>query len=269
MAATYVLQGSANWDVSHWHVGGVDADPALPVAGDTLDLGAYILTMNVAALPAGGGVFAEIKSTGVGSVAIALDSATFHDGASLGVTKLTTGTENLISVTGTTDHVLTITGSGTWTAALAGATSKSAVRFNSAGGSLIILGSPTIIGGSATTCSGLTNITTGTITATANFVGGSTTENFGLYNVSTGAVTIIGNVTGGSGPRCPGICNYVAGVLTINRGNLIWSSTNVAITGKFVYNPGPANYISIPNTAGTALIYSMINRGAAPVNFVR
>jgi hypothetical protein len=59
--------------------------------------------------------------------------------------------------------------------------------------------------------------------------------------------TINGNITGGSGNSSAAISN--GGTLTINGGNIVNTSTAMAISGKTpTYNPNADNYIQFGTT---------------------
>ena len=97
-----------------------------------------------------------------------------------------------------------------------------------------------------------TTSTTGT-PVIVNTCTGSSTSNEGVGCYASGAIMSVGSCVATASNGCS-----VAGVYaTIVTGNLIYSTTNVPITGKFLWQPNSnANYIQIPTSATPTYIYA-------------
>jgi hypothetical protein len=102
-----------------------------------------------------------------------------------------------------------------------------------------------ITGGTGNPAIGYSKAGTSTLTVTGAVTGGSGYCCFGIQNGSTGAVVVNGTVTGGTTTTATNTGVYISlgsSAVTINSGNLIDTTTNNAVDGPFVYNPGATNY---------------------------
>jgi hypothetical protein len=217
-SATITATKAGNWsDTSVWDLG------RIPAAGDDVALAGYVIVWDTSLvrIPSTSGTLTSISSTGTaGRITLALDNAAFHGGASLYATTITGGSyggspEGIISISGTTDHVLTITvGTDVGQGVIGGSTTNySCGVYHNGTGTVNIIGN--IIGGSvsAAACQGFRNHSTGSVNVTGNLTAGSKGSAF--WNNGTGTVSITGNITASSSI---GFDNNSTGVVTINNG---------------------------------------------------
>jgi len=265
--ATIIAAAAGNWSAGGTWTGGV-----VPGDGDTADLNGYVVTMDIATVPASGTLLSLISPSKAGQLTLAMSESNTY---AINATTITAGTKTstgLINVSGAAPAaVLTVTGN--INASQSGGTNDCAGLVNSSTGTVNIIGN--ILGGSGSggyTCYGCVNSSTGTVNVTGNVTGGSNLNGwgfgnnstgtvivtgnitggsytnmnyppYGLSNASTGAVTVTGNITGGSGSGA-GLYNW-GGVVTLNNCNLINSSTAAAYVGKSptTWNLNANNYV--------------------------
>jgi len=171
-----------------------------PRADDTIDFGGYTVIWDASAgatIPATG-TFALIRSgttnNSAGFLTLDLSGATCHSGCSLSATTIQAGTVPIVTIAGTTDHVLTIT---------------SGLHSASAG----------IIAGTASAATGVETTSTGTVIINGDITGSAANAASGVYNSGTGIVTVGTGyvITGGGANAANGIINGSTG--TVNIGN--------------------------------------------------
>jgi len=158
-AATLTATKAGNWSNNTvW-----DTNSA-PIAGDTVDLSNYTITMDVNTIPVGGGSLAVLKATSIGQLTVNLNAI---GNQTINATTIQAGTKitGLISVTGTIYTLIIDCGI-----------------------------SGTITGGPAATAYGVNNTSTGTIYITGNIIGGNYITAYGVRNGSTGIINITGNL---------------------------------------------------------------------------
>jgi hypothetical protein len=217
--------------------------------------------------PAVGDILAANGKTGI---AINVDvtclrlSTADEDGASPGVagggfTVAGTRTVNANLLPGSTDcivtsgsgYTLTVVGNVTGSTTTAG---KYGIN-NATAVALIVTGN--VSGGSQSNGRGILNNSTGAITVTGNVTGGSAAGAQGINNASTGAISITGNATAGSSGNTQGVGGGGTGTVTLTNGNIINTTSALAIAAITIYNPGPTNYIEYPKPASGTYKYGL------------
>jgi hypothetical protein len=237
-SATITSVGSGNWsDTSKWDLSRIPAaDDAVVIAnGHTM-----IWDGSLTRIPSTSGTLTSITAVGgTGAITLALDDASFHDGAFLYSTTITAGTtSDLLTITGTTDHVLTVSTGNTPNGIIAGA-SGHCIK-NSGSGTLNITGD--VSGGAGASRYGVNNASTGTLSVTGNVYGGSAVNSGGIFNLSSGVVNITGNVTGGSNAGTYGLYLYLTsnGVVSIlGATSVVTGGTGAGSVG--IWNEGNTN----------------------------
>jgi len=263
--AAFVAAQNGNWNASAtWGKAGSPPVEGTDYPGpdDTVDLGAYVVTVNQTLVPSSGNPIGAISTTGAGQLlfnaagtlhtfsAVSIQAGTKTTGvvyvtgsASLalyanvtggtaatgyGVSANTSGTVTINgNITGgshATAYGLLCSGNSTVNVNgdVAGGVSSVGLYNSSATALVTITGN--VSAGSASSGFGARNNSTGTITKSAN-----TTH--GLYNYSTGTINITGNVTGGSGSGgnpANGVYNYSTGAVNI-IGNVTGGTYSLAM----------------------------------------
>jgi hypothetical protein len=216
--ATISASGAGNWSATGTWTGGV-----VPNGGDDVQLGQYIVTLDVASIPATGTLNSITANDYRGNIAIPIDSATFHGGCTINCTTVgppVTYSQGVIRVSGVgpSDHLLTIVGN------LTGCVHVGSVD----GSSAVYLAAVTYL------------------RVTGNVSGGTGICSYGINTNANGYITVDGDLSGGSGQGAAGIyCSYypnvtitLAATTKITNGG---SGGGMAISGARAPSWSPTN----------------------------
>ena len=276
--ATRTVAQAGNWSSTSTWSGGV-----VPGNGDTVDLHGYVVTADIATVPASGTLTLIEDTVGGGTLTFPLNTL---GNSQLNASQIKSGTSTtvgLITITGAAPTATLTIGTAGNTCAVTGGTTANAIGIyhnstgslvlygnisgnagaiglqNNSTGSVTVNGSATggTAGGSPYRSNAIYNVTTGPVTVVGNITGGSgnpgssTGPNgcYGLLNSSTGSVSVTGTVSGGSGQGAAGIFNTSTGVVTIT-GNLINTATALAFMGNKppTWTPAASNYFQSGST---------------------
>ncbi len=216
----------------------------VPGAGDTVDLAAKTVSLDMAATPA----LSVLKATGAGQLTVnlsvgnfAINATSIQAGTKAGALIAVTGATNTLTITGavvggSSDYSYGVDNGGTGTVIIngnvtGGSGSDSHGAYNTSTGVLTING--IILAANGSNSCGVKNYTTGTINITGNITGGSGSLAYGMLNLAAGPVNVTNSIiTGGSGNLDHGFYNYGAGAVTLTNVNLVNSTNAVAYAGK-------------------------------------
>lgn len=244
-SATITATKAGNWsDTSVWDLG------RIPAAGDDVALAGYdiVWDTSITRIPASG-TLASITSPGTGHITLDLSDAAFHGGASIYSTKIQAGTKiasdkGILTVTGTTDHVLTINVGTTPNGLIGGSESESYGCHSSTTGTINVIGD--ILSGAGSYRIGMAFWGNGSLNVTGSIYGG---KGNAVSLATTGASAFTGNITGGTANTANGV--YVTGSGTISVNGILTGGTATQYSYA-LYNHSGTN---VTFSSNTKLIY--------------
>ncbi len=200
--ANITLTGNANWSTCN--------SGAAPGESDTIYLGAYALTLDVATCTCAAIIASNGTTATAGTIVLSLASTTINANLTAGtVLLLTVGASTSVTINGTVRggsasgahgcRLSTTTSVATITSVIGGS-SQSAYGCTQSGGTLTVTN---VTGGSALYAHGVTQSNPSAVAYITNVTGGSYLVTYGFY--SSNGTSYIGNATGGSAVYANGV----------------------------------------------------------------